>query len=158
MILKVNLYIIWSRQSTLKMFPLWFFCFSLVLLGFLLPVLFSYFIAGEKCNFQVKFALVHPVCKNWLKLGKAKTSFFFRYTLGRQTSKFTHKYLLENMQKFPSLQFIWRYVYKSVKWIKMGSKLIRSHSESEHNILSLFFKMKILADLINIFLLFIFRI
>ena len=109
-----------------------FLLFTIFCLDFVASAFF-YFIAGEKCNFQVKFAFVHPpVCKNWLKLGKAKTSFFFRYTLGRQTSKFTHKYLLENMQKFSSLQFIWRYVYKSVKWIKMGSKLIRSHSESEH--------------------------
>ena len=95
MILKVNWCIIWSRQNTLKMFPLWFFCFSLVLLGFLLPVLFSYFIAGEKCNFQVKFALVHPVCKNWLKLGKAKTSFFS----GTHCVSLMHKTLIKVYQK-----------------------------------------------------------
>ena len=107
-------------NKSLKNLLLCPFCSSPFSAWILLPVLFFTSIAGEKCNFQVKFAFVHPpVCKNWLKLGKAKTSFFFRYTLGCQTSKFTHKYLLENMQKFSSLQFIWRYVYKSVKWVKM---------------------------------------
>ena len=91
------------------------FCSSPFSAWILLP-LFFYFIAGEKCNFQVKFAFVHPpVCKNWLKLGKAKTSFFIRYTLGCQTSKFTHKYLLENIQKLSFPQFIWRYEYKMRK-------------------------------------------
>ena len=92
-----------------------FLLFTIFCLDFVASAFF-YFIAGEKCNFQVKFAFVHPpVCKNWLKLGKAKTSFFIRYTLGCQTSKFAHKYLLENMHKFSFPQFIWRYEYKMRK-------------------------------------------
>ena len=43
------------------------FCSSPFSTWILLPVLFFYFIAGEKCNFQVKFAFVQPhVCKNYL--------------------------------------------------------------------------------------------